>query len=132
MDTLFSKVKSLNGYTCAQLITNGSFTRVHPMESKASRNIAQVQTELVDDVGIPGTLICDLASEQTGKNTDVLKAIRRFQIRLLPAEKGRRTKQNHRAETEIREVKTKWKVRMRENQVPARLWDYGLVYINRY
>ena len=129
MDTLFSKVKSLNGHVCAQLITNGSFTRIYPMESKASRNIAQALTEFVDDVGIPGTLICDLATEQTGKNTEVLKAIRRFQIRLLPAEKGRGTTQNHRAKTEIREVKTKWKTRMRENQVPARLWDYGLVYI---
>ncbi len=59
----------------------------------------------------------------------MLKAIRRFQIRLLPAEKGRGTAQNHRAETETREVKTKWKTRMRENLVPARLWDYGLVYI---
>ena len=65
MDTLFSKVKSLNGYTCAQLITNGTFTRIYPMESKASRNIAQVLTEFADDVGIPGTLICDMASEQT-------------------------------------------------------------------
>jgi hypothetical protein len=99
------------------------------MESKASHNIAQALNDFVDDVGIPGTLICDLATEQTGKNTEVLKAIRRFQIRLLPAEKGRGTTQNHRAETEIREVKTKWKTRMRENQVPARLWDYGLVYI---
>ena len=70
-----------------------------------------------------------MTTEQTGKNTEVLKAIRRFQIRLLPAEKGKGTTQNHRAETEIREVKTKWKTRMRENQVPARLWDYGLVYI---
>jgi hypothetical protein len=65
MDTLFSKVKSLNGHTCAQLITNGTFTRIYPMESKASRNIAQVLTEFADDVGIPGTLICDMASEQT-------------------------------------------------------------------
>ena len=129
MDTLFSKVKSLNGHTCAQLITNGTFTRIYPMESKASNNIAQALHDFVDDVGIPGTLICDLATEQTGKNTDVLKAVRRFQIRLLPAEKGRGTTQNHRAETEIREVKTKWKTRMRENQVPTRLWDYGLVYI---
>ena len=129
MDTLFSKVKSLNGHTCAQLITNGSFTRIYPMESKASRNIAQALNEFVDNVGIPGALICDLATEQTGKNTEVLKAVRRFQIRLLPAEKGRGTTQNHRAETEIREVKTKWKTRMRENQVPALLWDYGLVYI---
>ena len=99
------------------------------MESKESHNIAHSLNEFVDDVGIPGTLICDIATEQTGKNTEVLKAVRRHQIRLLPAEKGRGTTQNHRAETEIREVKTKWKTRMRENQVPVRLWDYGLVYI---
>ena len=99
------------------------------MESKESHNIAHSLNEFVDDVGIPGTLICDIATEQTGKNTEVLKAVRRHQIRLLPAEKGCGTTQNHRAETEIREVKTKWKTRMRENQVPARLWDYGLVYI---
>ena len=129
MDTLFSKVKSIGGYTCAQLITNGTFTRVYPMESKASINIAHALTEFADDVGIPDTLICDFANEQTGKHTEVLKVIRRLHIRLLPAEKGRGTTQNHRAETEIREVKSKWKSRMRDTNVPARLWDYGLVYI---
>ncbi len=121
MDTLFSKVKSLNGTVCAQLITNGSFTRVYPMESKSSHDIAQALSEFIDDVGIPGTLICDFATEQTGKHAEVLKLIRRNQIRLLPAEKGRGTTQNHRAETEIQ---------MRENQVPSRLWDYDLVYIS--
>ena len=45
------------------------------------------------------------------------------------AEKGQGIAQSHRAETEIREIKTKWKTWMRSNQVPARLWDYGLVYI---
>lgn len=130
MDTLFSKVKSLNGNTCAQLFTNGSFTRVYPMDSKSSFNIAQQLSEFIDDVGIPETLICDLATEQTGQHTEVLKVIRRNQIRLLPAEKGRGTTHNHRAETEIREIKSKWRNRMRENQVPSRLWDYGLVYIS--
>ena len=124
MDTLFSKVRSINGMECAQLITIGSFTRVYPMESKSSNDIAHALTEFVDDVGIPGTLICDLATEQTGKNTEVLKVVRRNQIRLQPAEKGRGTTQNHRAETEIREIKTKWRTRMRENQVPSQLWDY--------
>jgi hypothetical protein len=38
--------------------------------------------------------------------------------------------QNRRAETEICEIKTKWKTRMLENQVPSRLWDYDLVYIS--
>jgi hypothetical protein len=87
MDTLFSKVKSLNGHTCAQLITNGSYTRIYPMKSKASSNIAKALTEFIDDVGIPGTLMCDLATEQTGKNTDVMKLVRQFQIRLLSAKK---------------------------------------------
>ena len=85
------------------------------MECKSSHNIAQALGEFVEDVGIPGTLICDLATEQTGKNTEVLKAVRLFHIRLLPAEIGRGTTQNHQAETEIREVKTKWKTTMREN-----------------
>ena len=39
MDTLHSRVQSLGGYKCAQLITNGSFTKVYPMESKESANI---------------------------------------------------------------------------------------------
>ncbi len=99
------------------------------MKSKASSNIAKALTAFIDDVGIPGTLMCDLATEQTGKNTDVMKLVQQFQIRLLSAKKGRGTTQNHKAETEIREVKTKWKIRMRKNRVPARLWDYGLVYI---
>ena len=129
MDTLFSKVKSIGGYTCAQLITNGTFTKVYPMETKASSNSARALREFVDDVGIPNSLVWDFASEQTGKHTDVMKRIRQLNIKLRIAENGRGITQNHRAETEIREIKTKWKTRMRENQVPTRLWDYGLVYI---
>ena len=82
-----------------------------------------------DDVGIPDTLVCDLASAQTGKNTEVMRLIRQMHIKTRMAEKGRGITQNHRAETEIREVKTKWKARMQNSQVPTRLWDYGLVYI---
>ncbi len=130
MDTLFSKVKSLGGYTCAQLITNGTFTRVYPMETKASSNIARALQEFIDDVGVPDSLVCNFASEQTGKQTEVMKLIRQSNIKLRIAEEGRGITQNHRAETEIREIKTKWKTRMRENQVPTRLWDYGLVYIS--
>ena len=97
-------------------------------ESKASSNIAHTLQEFIDDCGVPGTLICDIASEQTGKNTDVFKIIRRSHIKLRPgAEKGHGITQNHRAETEIREIKTKWKTRMQANQAPSWLWDYGLV-----
>lgn len=63
-------------------------------------------------------------------STKVMKVIRRLHIRLHIAEKSCGTPQNHIAETEIREVKTKWKARMRKNNVPSRLWDYGLVCIS--
>lgn len=127
-DTLFSRVKSLQGHKCAQIYTNGKFTRVYPMESKSSANIAATLQDFADDVGIPDTLICDLATEQVGAHTPMMKEIRRLRIRLRNSEKGR-SNQNHKAETEIREVKKKWKLRMREKNVPRRLWDFGLVYI---
>ena len=67
MDTLFSKVKSINGHVCAQVITNGQFTRVYPMMSKASENIAMALREFIDDVGVPDELVCDL--DRTGWNS---------------------------------------------------------------
>jgi hypothetical protein len=32
-------------------------------------------TEFIDDVGILGTLICNFAMEQNGKNTEVMKVV---------------------------------------------------------
>jgi hypothetical protein len=80
MDMVSSKVKSLNGRECAQLIMNGSFTHVYPMESKLSHNIAQALTKFIDDVGTPGTLICNFVTELTGTNTEVMKVVRHNQI----------------------------------------------------
>jgi hypothetical protein len=45
------------------------------------------------------------------------------------AEKGH-SSQNHKAETEIHELKARWKACITEQQVPKQLWDYGLVYIS--
>jgi hypothetical protein len=85
--------------------------------------------EFVDDVGIPNTLICDLATEQVGPHTPMMREIRRLRIKLHSSEKGRSI-QNHRAETEIRELKRRWKARMVEKHVPSRLWDFGIVYVS--
>ncbi len=42
-DTLFSKVISIQGNTCAQIFNNGSFTTVHPLNLKAK--VAHALTE---------------------------------------------------------------------------------------
>jgi hypothetical protein len=94
-NTLFSKVTSLQGNTCAQVITNGSYVRVKPLESK--KYCSQLLTEMEQDVGVPDELIADQAGETTGKNTEWMKEVRRLKIKMSWAEAGRKnqnTRQN--------------------------------------
>lgn len=61
--------------------------------------------KFIDNVGIPDTLIVDLASKQTrNKSTEVLKIICCMNMKTKAAEKGRRITQNHRTEFDICEV----------------------------
>jgi hypothetical protein len=50
-----------------------------------------------------------------------------MQIRLFTMESGRHN-QNHAAELEIMHLGKRWRLRMDRKQVPARLWDFGLVH----
>ena len=86
-DTLFSKVISIQGNTCAQLFTNGKFTTVHPLNSKTKVAQALV-TEFADDVGIPDMLLPDGAAEVTGQHTDFMKEVNRLKIKLKRSEVG--------------------------------------------
>ena len=79
------------------------------METKARSNIARALQEFIDDKGILDSLVWNFASEQTGKHTNVMRLIRQSHIKLHIEEKDRGITQNHWAETEIREIKTKWK-----------------------
>ncbi|KAI2489216.1 Reverse transcriptase (RNA-dependent DNA polymerase) [Fragilaria crotonensis] len=124
-DTLFSKVISLKGNSCAQVFTNGYYTSVHPLPSKSK--VSQALTEFADDTGIPDTLISDGATEMTGPKTEFMKEVNRLRIRLRRTEVGRKN-QNHAAEREIGELKRRWRNRMLKKRIPKRLWDYGLTY----
>jgi hypothetical protein len=81
-DTLFLKVKSLNGNVCAQVYTNGRYTRVFPMASKSSEHIAQTLKDFIDNVGVPNELVYDLASEQAGHHTPMMAVIQQYRINL--------------------------------------------------
>ena len=110
---------------CAQVFTNGNFTTVHPLNSKAK--VAQALTEFADDVGIPNMLLSDGAAEVTGQHTDFMKEVNRLKIKLKRSEVGR-SNQNYAAEREIGELKKRRRNRMSKRKVPPQLWDYGLVY----
>jgi hypothetical protein len=102
-------VISIQGNTCAQVFTNGSFTTVHPLDSKAK--VAQALTEFANDVGIPNSLLSDGALEIVGPRTDFRKEVDRLKIRLKRSEVGR-SNQNYAAEREIGVLKKRWRNRM--------------------
>jgi hypothetical protein len=125
VNTLFAKVKSKRCNTCANVYTQGKFTRVIPMTSR--KDAGKSLVEFTDDVGIPDQLVTDGAMEFTGKNTDFVKEARRMRICLHTAKQGRKN-QNHAAEREIGTLAKRWKLRMTKKDIPKRLWDFGLVY----
>jgi hypothetical protein len=71
LDTLIANVKSLLGNKCANVFTNGNYTKVVPMTSW--KEAAESLIDFTDDVGIPETLVTDGATEFTGKHTDFIK-----------------------------------------------------------
>ena len=102
-DALFVTTKSLAGNKVAQLYTTGNYTKVYPMANKDGDNTGDTLSDICRNVGIPKTLVCDLASEQVGRHTKFMKEVRRLGIDLKNAEKGQH-KQNHLAEAEINQV----------------------------
>ena len=64
-DTLLSKIKSIRGNTCANVFTQGRFTKVVPMTARS--DAGQSLVDFRDDVGITERLITDCAGEFTCK-----------------------------------------------------------------
>jgi hypothetical protein len=62
-DTMFSKHRSVRGFNCAQVFTDGKgFYRVYPMQRKGDAHHALSQ--FIHDVGIPRSCLSDLAPEE--------------------------------------------------------------------
>ena len=122
-DTMFSKYQSVNGNKCAQVFANNSFfIAAYPMSSKDQAGLAL--GEFINEFGMMKELVMDGAAEQIGKNTDMMKRIRKYDIihhRTEPEQHNQ-----NRAESAIRELKKKWFRVMVKHKVPKRLWDYGL------
>ena len=125
-DTLFGKSKSLTNNTCAQIFANESyFVKAYPMEKKSGAGLALRQ--FIRDYGVPELLTSDGASEQTGPKTEFMNQVRKHGIMHHTSEPHR--PQQNRAESVIREVKKRWFRQMTKRRVPARLWDYGIVWV---
>ncbi len=124
-DTMFSKTKSLKGYTCCQIFTDSKgFIWAEPMKTKGDAGNAL--RKFIQDVGIPNKLIYDGSKEQCGQGTVFQKTIVKNQIRDHTTEPE--TPNQNRAEDSIRECKRRWKQRLIKRRVPKRVWDFGIVW----
>ena len=120
-----SKVKSIRGNKCANIFTQGKFTKVVPMTEGSESG--HLLVNFIDDVGITEHLVTDGAGEFTGRAAEFVKEACRMRIRLYFSEQGRRN-QNQSEEREIGFLAKRWRARMHKKKVPKSLWDFGLVY----
>jgi hypothetical protein len=114
LDTLIAKIKLILGNKCANVFTNGKYTKVVPMASQ--KEAAELLIDFTDDVGIPETLVMDGTTAFTGRHIDFIKQARQMWINLHTAEQGRKN-QNHTAEWEIGFLSKHWKLRMQKKNV---------------
>ena len=127
VDDLYAKTTSVRGNNFAKVFTDNRLTKVYPTPGRTKLDAANALRAFIQDVGVPEVLTADLAPEMTNKDSDFMKLVRRHEIRMHWIEKGQHY-QNHRVEQEIGILKQRWRNRAVDEQIPSRIWDYGLEY----
>jgi hypothetical protein len=118
-DTMFSTSKSLRGYKCAQVFTNGAgYDLFYPMRKKSEAG--EALNSMIRTIGVPKDLVSDGAGEETGgcfgKTVKEYKIHHRFSEPYSPWQ--------NRAESSIRELKSGIRRATFRARSPKRLWDY--------
>jgi hypothetical protein len=118
-DTLFAKTKSVRGYTCAQLFTDGhKFIRIYPMSKKADAHHAL--TQFIQDVGIPKNCLVDCAPEE--RHGEWGRIVKHYHIKLRTTEAY--SPWQNRAEASIGEIKKLIGRVLRKTGAPVEFWCY--------
>ena len=123
VDTLFSKVKSIRGYTCGNLFVNTlGFKKFFPLksESEGKRNML----DFIQIVGIPPSIHSDDA--KVFQHGDFKKTCQKHFIKQTFTEPY--SPWQNRAEAGIREVKSYARKLMQKVQAPIRLWCFAYEY----
>ena len=123
-DTGYVNVRSLKQHTCYQGFSSENMVQIYPMRDEKEASSALL--DFAHDVGAPAELITDSANLLQGHNSDFAKKARFLNIPLHATEPG--TQRQNKFEGETRILKRRWKIRMVEDNIPKRVWDFGLVY----
>ena len=81
---------------------------------------------LAENVGIPAELVSDLDPLLIGPQSDFVKQINFLRTKLCSSE--HHTQRPNEDERTTRILKRRWKNRMLMNNIPNRIWDFGLVH----
>ena len=125
MDTLFSKVISIRGYTCGDLYTTTlGFKKFFPMESKNGQACSNLLQSLIHLFGIPPSLHSDNAPEFI--QGEFRRKCWKFDIHQTATEPH--SPWQNRAEGGIKEVKSYASKVMQRYEVPVRVWCFVYEY----
>jgi hypothetical protein len=124
-DTFFSSLKSIRGYTCAQLFfhipTGFLFVRCMRLESHSHG----AYQDYVRNVGAPNVLLTDNSRTQIGQKwTKTSRENITKQIQIAP-----HNQQQNQAERKIRDIKTRVLVALRYANAPIEFWCYCMMWI---
>ena len=126
-DTMMSKIRSVRGYTCAQIYGNKfGYIKAYPMESHNKSHLGDTLTLIIQDVGVMQKLHTDNAPEMMGRKTPFFRRARKEGIDLTTIE-PLRPDENY-GEILVKRAKIMSGKLMVSKNVPLRLWCYALEY----
>ena len=126
-DTFKAKVKSVRGFTCAQICGNKfGMMKSYPMDANNKTDVGNSLSVFIQDVGIPQRLHMDNAPEMVGRKTPFFKRARKEGIDLTTIE-PERPDENY-GESLVRMAKLGTAKMMVKHKVPMRLWCYAMEY----
>jgi hypothetical protein len=123
VDTLFSKVKSIRGYTCGNVFTNSlGFKKFFPLRTESEGQKSMV--DFIQLVGIPHALHSDNA--KVFMHGEFKRTCRKYDIQQTFTEPY--SPWQNRAESAIREIKAFASKIMQRKNAPIRLWCFAYEY----
>ena len=126
-DTMFSKVRSTRGYTCAQISGNKfGYIKAYPMDGNDKQNVGDSLSMVIQDVGVMQKIHVDNAREMVGRKTPFFKRARKEGGNLTTI-KPLRPDENY-GEQLVGRAKLGTSKLMLQKKVPLRYWCYAMEY----
>ena len=122
-DTMDPRCNGMHGYKYCQVFGNKyMFCAAYPIERKSDCHVAL--KHFIRDYGASDSMITDGSGEQTSKDKNFSKCLRKYNIRQIVTPPHRPNLNP--VETVIRELRKRWYRAIFRTNCPRSIWNYGL------